>query len=182
MKLYPIVGLGCQKRVGKDTVARELEKMGWKRVAFADKLKDVVSVLFNDNARDEDFKEQLLSNGMYGRQVLQQVGTGLRDILGPNLWIHAANLRGYAAISPVVVSDVRFENEFRAIKAINGKCIRIVRNTGDCDHHITETGAINLPWDLTLNNDRPESPRLIALRITSLFPAEYSRLEGVATS
>lgn len=56
-----IIGIGGEKKHGKDTVADYLkEKYGYKKMAFADKLKTICSTAFNvplEDCYDEDKKE-----------------------------------------------------------------------------------------------------------------------------
>lgn len=66
------------------------------------------------------------------RKLFQLVGTeGGRDIIHPDVWVNAT-LNSYVVndegqLPSWVISDLRFENEYQAIKALGGITIRMVR-------------------------------------------------------
>lgn len=53
-----------------------------------------------------------------------------------------------------VITDVRYPNEAEAIKNLGGVLIRIDRNTGFTDNHISETALDNYDgWDYVIDNN-----------------------------
>lgn len=105
---------------GKDTAALVLIAHGWRRVAFADRLKELARHFGWDGQK----------NGK-GRRLLQNLGMAARAY-NPNFWINEANAilncagSNYATI-PRVWTDVRFENEAQFVRSRGGLIIRIKR-------------------------------------------------------
>ena len=130
MKLLGITG---RARAGKDTFAAELIKLGYKRLAFADAVKQVTALIANEPTHlyydDIEKEAHCPALGVTRRKAMQLVGTeGGRKLFGDNLWVDRA-LRGWIEDGrpPTVVTDVRFDNEAKAILALGGHIIRITR-------------------------------------------------------
>lgn len=195
-----IIGLGHKKQVGKDTVGRFIQSLNptMERRSFAEKLKEVASVLFNvpvEKWSDAEFKESIigyesgapigkLDEAITPRKILQKIGESLRDNLDENIWVNAL-LNTYILISSDnsttiineveedseeefgismtsvqkkfpnwIITDVRYPNEAKAIKDRGGILIRINRNTGFNDNHISETALDNYDgWDYIIDNN-----------------------------
>lgn len=132
---------------GKGTVSDILvEKYGYQKFAFADVLKDTVSVMFGwprhllegDTDESRHFREtvddfwddrlsQTLGRSITPRYILQIMGTEAgRDVFGEEIWVSALERR-IQGIDKVVVSDVRFPNEIQFIQRNNGMVTRVVR-------------------------------------------------------
>ncbi len=85
---------------GKDTVADYLvEKYGFQRYAFADKLKEIVKDLWPDAFKDGK-----------PRKLLQDVGTKMREI-DKDVWVNYV-MRQIGNKDRVVISDCRLMNEY----------------------------------------------------------------------
>ncbi|AOQ24617.1 Dephospho-CoA kinase [Moorella thermoacetica] len=85
---------------GKDTVADYLvEKYGFQRFAFADKLKEIIQDLWPD----------AFKNGK-PRKLLQDVGTKMREI-DKDVWVNYV-MRQIGNKDRVVISDCRLMNEY----------------------------------------------------------------------
>lgn len=128
-----LIGVTGEARAGKDTFARLLGEHGYRRVAFADALKQVVALiadepvgLYHDDTTKEQYTDAL---GMTRRQALQLMGTeGGRKVLGDLVWVNRLTRSWRNAGKPRwVVSDVRFDNEAEAIRANGGIIVKIVR-------------------------------------------------------
>lgn len=128
----PLVGLVGYAQSGKDTFA---SGMGFRRLAFADPLKEL-AVACNPIVLPRAANLARLVRG-YGweyckaevpgvREFLQNLGTGVRDVLGADTWVEAAFAK-YDTNVPTVFTDVRFPNEIRAIRERGGVIIRIDR-------------------------------------------------------
>jgi hypothetical protein len=138
-----ILGLTGYAQSGKDTAAGFLVARGWRRLAFADILR---SSLYNLNpivpmplegapdhwARVQDlvnWKGWDVAKVEYPeiRQLLQRLGTEVgRELYGENFWVE----RVMSQIKPgekVVITDVRFPNEEKAVHDAGGRVFRIVR-------------------------------------------------------
>lgn len=132
-----IIALSGLSRSGKDTVADYMcATYGYKKAAFADKLKDNVANIFGISRaqleRDKDglIRDQKLWPGWTYRRFMQYYGTELmRDgfgainpALGKNIWIYSLlddELRDRFRHDPqfrLIITDVRFKNESRAVE------------------------------------------------------------------
>ena len=129
---------------GKSTAAQILvEKHGYRKLSFAFTLKRMVhSFLTYHGYRDED-AEQFL-NGSKKDMVLERVsgmpttrhllvtlGTEWgRNMIHQDIWLdNWISIAGAWARSgqPVVADDMRFPNEYQAIKELGGRVVRIER-------------------------------------------------------
>lgn len=179
-----IIGLSGFARSGKDEAVKVLvEEFGFTRVAFADKLRQVLYQLNPaigienlwcdhnvglDNTKTwnyiyvQDIVDKYGWNGYketpYSyeiRRLLQRLGTEAgRQTLWDSIWIDAA-FAGLPEDAKVVVSDARFFNEFEAIRERGGKVWRIERSgVGPANSHASEMEAIKYPYfEQTVYND-----------------------------
>jgi hypothetical protein len=171
---FKLIGITGQKYNGKDTIADYLcQRYGYKRVAFADPLKNACGILFGFN------HEQLHGSlkevpdkywfGLTPRKVLQFFGTDLlrksmRDLdenFGENFWLLCADKTIKDILSGdedafIVISDVRFPNECEMIKNLGGTVIRVNRPSvnGNIDAHDSEKLISTLPVHFEINNDK----------------------------
>jgi hypothetical protein len=146
---YNLIGLTGYAQSGKDTVASILvEKYGYTRIAFADKirdflyginpmvacsptgyLQDLVNLVGWDKAKQEP----------QVRRLLQDLGISARELLDENIWITTA-LSKVDKDARVVVTDVRFENEAMMIKIMGGQLWRVKRvGFGPVNEHVSES-------------------------------------------
>lgn len=137
-----VIGVAGQAQMGKDTLADYLAKqlnaraqgrVGfhasnlWGRVAFADNVKKVYQDTFD---RTRDFIELWKTDpeappgfDMNVRKSLQFIGDGFRKIC-PTIWMDLVFRR---ATTPVIISDVRYVNEFVRVKEEGGLNILVGR-------------------------------------------------------
>ena len=105
-----IIGISGKFASGKDTVADYLVKVYlFRKLAFAAKLKEICSDLFG--MKDKD------------RELLQKVGVAMREIRN-NVWVDYL-VTSVAPEANIVVTDLRFPNEFEALKAKGAFLIRL---------------------------------------------------------
>jgi len=125
-----LIGIIGKAKSGKDTIAKYLtRKWGFKRVAFADKLKDVCKELYGLNdyqLRSQAGKESVFKNGKTIRTILQETGDGLRSVY-LNVWVDYLCNAIKNESCPIVVSDVRRVNELQSLIELDAKIIRIKR-------------------------------------------------------
>ena len=150
-----IIGLTGYAQSGKDTVASILvEQYGYTRVAFADKVRELLYEL-DPPFPMEDGKVVGLQNliDVYGwdsakqnelvRSMLQNLGLGARKLFGPNFWVNEAiktMLNDPRPDLKYVITDVRFLNEADMIKANHGQIWRIKRiGIEAVNSHVSET-------------------------------------------
>lgn len=176
-----IIGLSGYARSGKDETAKVLvEEFGFKRVAFADKLRDVIYALnpivafkvyppddymprgYNPHTvvhlQDviDVYSWDKYKESEYGpeiRRLLQRLGTEAgRQTLWDSIWIDAA-LTGFSEDDRIVVTDCRFPNEAQAILDRGGKVVRIERKgVGPANSHASETSLDDWDFNYKLDN------------------------------
>lgn len=170
-----IIGLSGYARSGKDEVAKIFVKEGYTRVAFADKLREVLYALnpivdtewqltsvpkaFHWHVQDvineygwNGYKETRF--GPEIRRLLQRLGTEAgRQTLWDSIWIDAA-FAGYRDDAKIVVTDCRFVNEADAIKQRGGSVLRVSRPGVDAfNDHPSETSLDTYDFDGFIQND-----------------------------
>lgn len=136
-----IIGITGLKGSGKDTIADFLIKeYGYKKMAFADTLKDAVAVTFgwdremlegvtqeHRKTRElpDEFWSKALNRPFSPRNALELVGTQLfRDNFDKNFWVHCLRKRiEESGCKKIVITDVRFRNEIEAIRSVEGSQI-----------------------------------------------------------
>lgn len=129
---------------GKDTIADYLVNLHqYRRESFANSLKDAVALVFGwdrtmlegrtklsrewREQRDEWWSERL-GMDITPRWILQQWGTNvLRSSFHDDIWIASLENKLRNIKDDVVITDCRFPNEIKAIRAAGGKVIRVVR-------------------------------------------------------
>lgn len=150
-----IIGLTGRAGSGKSTVAAHLADRGYKRIRFADPLKDMMRALGLDERHIEgDLKEvpcPLLA-GKTPRHAMQTIGTEWgRGLIHPDLWVNAWAARA-ANDNLVVAEDVRFPNEEATIRRAGGWVIGIERpGTAAAAGHPSEGQPVSP--DLWVRND-----------------------------
>ena len=130
---------------GKDTAADYLVNFhGFRRDSFANTLKDAVSAVFGwdrvmlegrtKEARewreqvDPWWAERLGIPTLTPRWILQYWGTDVcRKGFHDDIWIASLENKLRNSKDNIVISDVRFPNEIKAIHAAGGKVIRVKR-------------------------------------------------------
>ena len=126
-------------------------------VHFADTLKDTAMAAcmlgeWNVNTQ-EGKKETIEWLGITVRELLQKLGTCIREGIDDKFWVKAlyANTEGWANI---IIADVRFPIEVESIKERGGKIIRIDRNGAGAGEHISEVALDNYTdWDFHIGNN-----------------------------
>ena len=192
-----IIGISGKACSGKDTAAKMLEVLyanpdisyedfanrKYKNFVdiqvmhFADILKETVQALFGigewETNTQEGKKITISWIGKTVRELLQEVGQGLRDAIDPDLWIKAlfANTEGW---SNYIIADVRYPNELEAIKERDGILIRIDRNGAGAGNHSSETALDDYnDWDVHIENNGSLESLFEAMRIfTKNYPID----------
>jgi hypothetical protein len=188
-----LIGLTGMAGAGKSTVAKILvERHGFVEVAFADRLKKLVGELFGftkdqlwgpSSIRNEPDKRYPRADGTYltPREALQKFGTEAGRSCYENIWVDEAvktakwhlsgeiDIGGGNTARGVVISDVRFPGEVRAIKAEGGQVWSIERSgasglAGEAGRHLSENALSGWVFNKVLRNEDSleELPRLVA--------------------
>lgn len=166
-KLKQIVCLliGCSMEQLEDNIFKEtpLDKLWWKYNLPPYETDGGIDYL---KACELFGEEELLEKYIVRtspRLLLQLLGTQCgREIIHPNIWVNALfseyvsyhNSRVNIYTLPKwIISDVRFENEAKAIKERNGIIIRVNRNSENKDNHQSEIELDNYKeFDYTIAN------------------------------
>lgn len=157
-----IIGLCGRPRSGKTTVGNMLEhEHGFLHLSFAHYLRQFITQLcvatdpFFSLERDKN-KPQAWAGGKTPRQMMQTLGTDWgRTLVDPDMWVahtmaRAANFKD----RNIVISDVRFDNEARAIFAAGGAIVEIVRDGAETGHtHVSERGVSRGVIDASVINN-----------------------------
>lgn len=166
-----IIGLSGYAQSGKDTVGRILvERHGFRRVSFADKLREVALAIDPIIFEVEEYEEndQVRLSEIVGwdgwdaakvnypevRRLLQAIGTEAgRNILGEDVWVNAA-LAWVMPHEDIVITDVRFPNEYEALYNKGARLWRVVRQgTGPVNDHPSETALDGYKFDSLIFNN-----------------------------
>lgn len=146
-----IIGIAGKKQVGKNTVGNMLAYYFYDDIrqdnyccvcSFARRLKEIVSILCHKDLEEYEsgeFKDSIDPlTGKTNREVLQTIGSEFRRLFGDDIWIKTL-FYDYVSGDTWIVTDVRYKNEADAIKKKGGILIRVNRDTGYNDNHISET-------------------------------------------
>ena len=155
---------------GKDTAADYLVNFhGFRRDSFANTLKDAVAAVFGwdrvllegrtKEARewreqvDSWWAERLDMPSLTPRWILQQWGTEVcRNAFHDDIWIASLENKMRKTTDDIVISDVRFPNEIRAIHNAGGKVVRVVRGPDPewyQDAVNVNSGPTNMSWAIS---------------------------------
>ena len=158
-----IIAICGHKFSGKSTVARLLHNAtGYEVRSFATPLKKMVCALVGctmDDLEDYDYKENtevpehLWAYCANGKHTIRALMQGLGDLMrkeNPDVFIECT----LNSKDDFLVSDCRFPNEARAVKARGGIVIKVVRpDAKSSDTHQSETLIDKIEADYTLWND-----------------------------
>lgn len=172
--MIQVIALTGYAGVGKDTVADILVRdHGYTKLSFADKVKELLLAInpwiivpeFGGPARLQALINTMGWNKAKRgypeiRRLLQELGTETRNIVDDEAWIFPIleRITDVDASEKIVISDLRFENELKALRAVECEChftVTVVRLTreeiGPANDHVTET--VVLPHDLVVPLD-----------------------------
>ena len=169
-----LIGITGKKFSGKSTLAAMIcEEYKAVELAFANPLKEICAKAFSVPLvffHDAGLKEKTIAElGVSPRQMLQTIGMFFRDIKAVHLpelaidnpWVYNVEkeikyIRAQSEdVKIIVVSDVRFQDEYDMIKKNGGRIIRVVRRMLDSEEnpHISETYMKNFISDITIENN-----------------------------
>lgn len=130
---------------GKDTAANYLvDNFNFEKESFAKTLKDVLSILFNWDRNllegntqesriwrtqvDTWWSNRLGIDNFTPRWAMQNIGTNVfRNCFHDEIWVAILENRLKNSNKNIVISDIRFENEMKLVKKLNGKIVKVSR-------------------------------------------------------
>jgi len=176
-----IIGLTALKGAGKDTMADFLVSNNkFVKISFAQFMKDASKILFDwtDEHFEHDNKEIIDKYwGISPRQFLQNFGTeflrGLSQLNSTSLCIYNSSiLKGNFSfhikrlnlhinklyknkINNIVITDIRFQDEFDFIKQLGGIIVKINRDisSNEYSNHLSETFINDFKEDFIIYNN-----------------------------
>ena len=165
---------------GKDTVADYLVNFHeFRRESFAGTLKDAVAAVFGWNREmlegkskearawrervDEWWADRLNMPTLTPRWVLQYWGTEVcRKTFHDDIWIASLENKLRQSGDNIVVSDVRFPNEIKAIKNLGGKIIWVKR------------GELPSWYDLAIAANQGSLPAIQGMKDQGIHASEWA--------
>jgi len=156
-----LIGLAAPARAGKSTVAAMLREFRYTEESFAGPIRQFVADLAGLTLDEmEQTKERSIPwIGKSPREMMQTLGTEWgRELVSRSLWADRVMQRVrvlHGEGTPVVISDVRFDNEAEMIRAAGGTVLHIVRpdHARTTAHHMSEAGVSRGPSDYFIFND-----------------------------
>ena len=144
-----------------------------KCVSFAHKIKvhcaNVLGVsveqMDNEEWRNKELgQEWEYQDGAYTpRQLMQKIGTDMARIIHPDYWVNALFI-DYSSTKDWIITDTRFYNEVKATEDNNGLVIRLERNTGLTDDHVSEHALDNHKFKNVIDNNGTIDDLVVAIR------------------
>jgi len=140
------IAFSGKMQVGKTTSAEYLvRKYGFVKLSFAGKLKEIARDLFPEQFECEQKP----------RKLLQDLGMKMRDI-DQDVWVNYVLriVRSLPKESNIAIDDLRFMNEYKALKNEGFFVVRILRDVppSPLDNHPSEKEVEQMPYDLLLLN------------------------------
>lgn len=184
-----LIGLHGKKQAGKDTVFERAahlmrDVLPVERVSFADLLYRSAAASLGATVDQlqrwkTDPRVRVMVGDEHGRftggeqsirQYLQRYGTEAhRDIFGTDFWVDQVSLSDHVG-RIVMVTDVRFPNEARAVKAAGGQVVRVLGPEAESDDHASEIPLEAELVDVTVyNRVRDDDFRSLDYRVARLL-------------
>lgn len=169
-----IIGITGNMGSGKSTLAKILkEKHGFVVMSFAAPIKEMLKALLVTSGCEPAVATGFLYGnlkdhpcsflcGRTMRHAMQTLGSEWRDLIDRELWTtiwhnrvrSIENSDSITTVHPlrIVVDDVRFLHEARAIKKFNGTIVKVVRGASVNHTHVSETELEQIKSDFIINN------------------------------
>lgn len=167
---------GTGKNTAADMIAGTIPDSGFKKhsvsLAFADPIKEIVKMMFPHVNREHlfgpsKFRDEVIAgakdaegNALTIRRALLDIGTQVGRGYNGNVWLENMEFRINEAEATkrkmVIITDVRFRNEFDWLKDQGFFMVKVTRETDTVVNHISETGQNQIKNDeyhYVLNNN-----------------------------
>lgn len=189
-----IIGITGLARSGKTTASNFLvEEKNFHQISFAWALKRACSAMYGVHISKFFVGDRLDVDPFWKityREMLQKVGTDMvRNHIDPDFWVKRVAQqisRMDNNKTPVVIPDVRFENEATWVREQGGIIIRLVSESsglpGDLGKHISESGiAFNNNDFIVENHFSPENPSYDRLYSAISSIVDFAKAKAEAT-
>ncbi len=157
-----LIALCGAKGSGKTLLSEYIVgEMGFQRISFAQPLRDMLEAIgVGEHYHTENKTKpvETISGKPTARYMLQTLGTEWgRNTIHPDIWCNIAVDRMLEAVNSgynVIVDDMRFPNEFEAVKYAGGQTLKICRKTAEgADTHESEVHWKTMDCDLDVDNN-----------------------------
>jgi hypothetical protein len=146
-----LIALTGAKGVGKSTYAEFLAGENGTVLSFATPIKRMLQALVGKEYVFGSKKNEETHLGVTGRVLLQTLGTEWgREMIDQDIWVkamrHILTDAMFQEYRPVVIDDLRFENEAKMIRELNGEIWHVERRsfTPANDNHVSEAGVTDV--------------------------------------
>ena len=146
-----LIALCGFKGVGKSTYAKFMAGENGLVLSFATPIKHMLKVLVGNEYVFGDKKNEMTHLGVTGRVLLQTLGTEWgRQTIDQDIWVramkHVLTDALFDEYHPIVIDDLRFENEAKMVRDLGGEVWEIDRKnfTPANDNHISEAGVTDV--------------------------------------
>lgn len=159
-----IVGFSGFAGAGKTTAVDHLvEKHGFLKYGFADALRELALEINPPVEGGRFLRDHIIEVGWEhwkswgdGRRFLQNLGVGVRKILGEDAWVEALGCRLLECDprTDFAIPDVRFPNEARWVKDHGGFVVRVNRpGVQAALGHVSDVALNDWPFDYVVSNE-----------------------------
>ena len=163
-----VIALGHRRFVGKDTLARFIinhlrinhADLSIQKIAFADELKRIAHEVFRLQGLqaksyyddDPNKKEEIIPQlGISARDLWIKYGNQMREYHN-DIWVELALDNIYAKV--VIITDLRYPNEAKALKELGAVLIRIDRPSIPKSDDVADTALDDYEdWDYIIENN-----------------------------
>jgi hypothetical protein len=168
------IGLSGKMASGKCLVAEYLcNRYQFTELAFAARLKEIATEMFGFDVAKKDER---------GRYVLQQFAVHMREI-DPLVWVRYV-LRRIPEKGNVVISDVRFANEFDTLKSLGFTMVRMTMSRATQERIVrvhypglplvmlddySERAVDNKPFDYAIDNDTGVTMEQVYMQVDGII-------------
>lgn len=164
-----IIGLSGKIGTGKSTIANIFEDNGYHLDSFANSIKDISNIIFGFDKNilegftkeNRELKEKpdehyssFLNKSFSPRDSLLLIGELGRNNIHPDIWVEPVfNRYNLNKNKKLLITDVRFPNEYNMIKKRGGVIFRINRDNSYKLNHETECALDNYNFDYVIDNN-----------------------------
>ena len=179
-----IIGISGKSGSGKDYVSNILQSILLNEYGeyyiidkFARKIKEALSVLFEINIKqfeEQSFKSEKIYKDFTCRDLMILLGNHFgRASIDKDFWIDL--LFNSNKSNNIIISDVRFKNEFKSIKDRGGLIIRVESDECNNIDNISEKDLDDYQFDYIITNNKYLKTNDSLINQLKLFCEKYIR-------